>query len=150
MFSLHYYSFFIVDLEDNAQKMKFSIKDFFSKCDEIRSFVQIWSHLLEKSLMENLILVKWESQKSIKVFIIDWIIHCFTYWVWASILPAGFAVYLFTRVCPASSSNICRRHGHGKFNISQIASHLEVWKTQLLNINGWKNLDSLNAWTLRI
>ena len=75
MFSLHYYSFFIVDLEDNAQKMKFSIKDFFSKCDQIRSFVQIWSHLLEKSLMENLILVKWESQKSIKVFIIDWMIH---------------------------------------------------------------------------
>ena len=31
----------------NAQKMKFSIKDFFSKCDQIRSF------LLQKSLMEN-------------------------------------------------------------------------------------------------
>ena len=27
-----------------AQKMKFSIKDFSSKCDEIRSFQQIWSH----------------------------------------------------------------------------------------------------------
>ena len=36
-----------------AQKMKFSIKDFFSKCDQIRSFLRIWSHLLKKSLMEN-------------------------------------------------------------------------------------------------
>ena len=35
--------------------MKFSIKDFFSKCDQIRSFLQIWSHLLKKSLMENFI-----------------------------------------------------------------------------------------------
>ena len=33
-----------------AQKMKFSIKDFFNK-----SFLQIWSHLLKKSLMENFI-----------------------------------------------------------------------------------------------
>ena len=39
-----------------AQKMKFSIKDFFSKCDQMRSFVRIWSPLLKKSLMENLIL----------------------------------------------------------------------------------------------
>ena len=36
-----------------AQKVKFSIKDFFSKCDQIRSFQRIWSHLLRKSLMEN-------------------------------------------------------------------------------------------------
>ena len=38
-----------------TQKMKFSIKDLFSKCDQIRSFLRIWSHLLQKSLMENLI-----------------------------------------------------------------------------------------------
>ena len=36
-----------------AQKNKFSIKDFFSKCDQIRRW--IWSHLLKKSLIENLI-----------------------------------------------------------------------------------------------
>ena len=35
--------------------MKLSIKDFFSKCDQIRSFLRIWSHLLKKSLMENFI-----------------------------------------------------------------------------------------------
>ena len=33
--------------------MKFSIKDFFSKCDQIRSFLWIWSRLLKKSLMET-------------------------------------------------------------------------------------------------
>ena len=38
-----------------AQKMKFLIKDFFSKCDHIRSFLRIWSYLLKKSLMENFI-----------------------------------------------------------------------------------------------
>ena len=38
-----------------AQKMKFPIKDFFSKCDQIRSFPRIWSYLLKKSLMENFI-----------------------------------------------------------------------------------------------
>ena len=38
-----------------AQKLKFSIKDFFSKCDLIRSFLRIWSLLLKKSLMVNFI-----------------------------------------------------------------------------------------------
>ena len=35
--------------------MKFSIKDFSSKCDQIRNFLRIWSHLQEKSLMENFV-----------------------------------------------------------------------------------------------
>ena len=35
--------------------MKFFIKDFFSKCDQTRSYLRIWSHLLKKWLMENLI-----------------------------------------------------------------------------------------------
>ena len=38
-----------------AQKMKFSIKDFFNKCDQICRKLQIWSHLLKKSLIENFI-----------------------------------------------------------------------------------------------
>ena len=37
-----------------AQKMKFFIKHFFSKCDQIRRFLRIWSYLLKKSLMEKL------------------------------------------------------------------------------------------------
>ena len=35
--------------------MKFSIKDFFSNCDQIRRKLRILSHLLKKSLMENFI-----------------------------------------------------------------------------------------------
>ena len=38
-----------------AQKMKFSITDFFSKGEQIRRFLRIWSHLLKKSVMENFI-----------------------------------------------------------------------------------------------
>ena len=38
-----------------VQKMKFSIKDFFSKCEQIRRKLRIWSHLLKKYLMENFI-----------------------------------------------------------------------------------------------
>ena len=35
--------------------MKFSIKDLFSKYDQIRRKMQIWSQLLKKSLMKNFI-----------------------------------------------------------------------------------------------
>ena len=42
-------------LINTAQKMKFSIGDFFSKCEQIRSKLRIWSDLLKKSLMENFI-----------------------------------------------------------------------------------------------
>ena len=48
---------------NNVQKMKFSIKDFFSKCDHIHRKLWIWSHLLKKSLMKNFTFctVKWED-----------------------------------------------------------------------------------------
>ena len=40
-------------LPEIAQKMKFYSKGLFSKCDQMRSFLRIWSHLLKKSLMEK-------------------------------------------------------------------------------------------------
>ena len=43
------------DASNTAQKMKFSIKDFFSTCDQIRRKRRIWSHLLKKSLMKDFI-----------------------------------------------------------------------------------------------
>ena len=63
---------------NNAQKMKFPINEFFSKWDRIRSFLRIWSHLLKKSLIENLRNVKsstrhvWTNniEPVIKVFLI--------------------------------------------------------------------------------
>ena len=45
----------IISAYSTAQKMKFSIKDFFSKCDQIRRKLWIWSHLLKKTLMESFI-----------------------------------------------------------------------------------------------
>ena len=44
-----------VCLGHTAQKLKFSIKDFLSKCGQIRRKLRICSHLLKKSLMKNLI-----------------------------------------------------------------------------------------------
>ena len=35
--------------------MKFTITDFVGKCDQIRGFLRIWSQLLKKSAMENVI-----------------------------------------------------------------------------------------------
>ena len=43
---------------NTAQKMKFSIKDFFSKCDQIRSFL--------KSLMKSFILLQCNCQRRIQ------------------------------------------------------------------------------------
>ena len=37
------------------KKMKFPIKNFFSKCDQICIKLRIWSHFLKKFLMENFI-----------------------------------------------------------------------------------------------
>ena len=45
----------LVGLIDAAQKLKFSVKYFFSKCDQISRKLRIWSHLLKKFLMENFI-----------------------------------------------------------------------------------------------
>ena len=41
---------------NTAQKMKFSMKNFFSKCEQIRRKLRMWSHLLKKSLMQNFII----------------------------------------------------------------------------------------------
>ena len=35
--------------------MQFFIEDFFGKCGQLHNFLQIWSHLLKKSLIENFI-----------------------------------------------------------------------------------------------
>ena len=41
------------EIPNTAQKMKFSIKDLFSKCGQTQSFLRIWSHLLKKSFMKD-------------------------------------------------------------------------------------------------
>ena len=42
-------------IDSTVLKMRFSMKDFFSKCDQIRRKLWIWSHLMKKSLMKNFI-----------------------------------------------------------------------------------------------
>ena len=60
-----------------AQKMEFSIKDFFSKYDQIRRFLRIWSHLLKKSLRENFIFCAVINRaKSEKKFLIHSVQRC--------------------------------------------------------------------------
>ena len=60
---------------DTAQKMKFSMKNFFSKCDQIRMKLRIWLDLLKNSLMENFIFCavwdrrKWETYNTRNRFI---------------------------------------------------------------------------------
>ena len=63
----------IIMMTDTAQK-KFSINDFFSKCDQIRRTLQIWSHLLKKSLAENFIFC------AVKLFL-EWLTdeRCFSF-----------------------------------------------------------------------
>ena len=51
----HHFQYFSQVIIITAQKMKFSIEKFFSKCVQIHRKIRIWPHLLKKSLMENFI-----------------------------------------------------------------------------------------------
>ena len=55
LFFLIFFSRIENDVRITTQKMKFSIMDFFSKCDQTRRKLRIWSHLLRKSLLEKFI-----------------------------------------------------------------------------------------------
>ena len=46
------------ELPSMDKKWRFFFKDFFSKCDQIRSFLQIWSHFRKKFLIENFFFVQ--------------------------------------------------------------------------------------------
>ena len=71
--------------------MKFSIKDFFSKCNQIHRKLRMWSHLLKKSLIENFsfcpvilgnLLVAWLNLKGaflFRLFTVYWD-QSRTYW----------------------------------------------------------------------
>ena len=76
----------------NSLHLKFSIKDFFIKCDQTRKKLWIWSHLLKKSLMENLIfcavIFKEEHYScSLKSFS----------WIFADVPASGSSFFLVVR-----------------------------------------------------
>ena len=52
-----------------AQKMKISIKDVFSKCDQIRRKLRIWLQLLKKSSTENFIFCAVQANGNQRQFI---------------------------------------------------------------------------------
>ena len=53
--SIHYIKQTGFTSRTTAQKMKFSIKNFFSICGQILRKLRLWSHLLKKSLVEKFI-----------------------------------------------------------------------------------------------
>ena len=67
-------------LDTQDKKMKFSVGDFWSKCDQVRGKLRIWSYLLKKFLMENF--VQWRHKKqSLSRFFIDYVIFPWFFWV---------------------------------------------------------------------
>ena len=54
--------------QSTVQKMKFSIRNVFSKRDQIRRKPRIWSHLLKKSLLENFIFCAVKGSKARKIY----------------------------------------------------------------------------------
>ena len=86
----------IISFSLPAQKLKFFIKHFFCKCDQICSFLWIWSQLLKKSLMETFIfcavsdiqVAKQEYSNFVKASIfcyyeiflkVFWVVQCVVY-----------------------------------------------------------------------
>ena len=73
-------------VSNTAQKMKFSVKDFFNRCDQIRIFLRILSHLLKKSLTKSfifcavglIVLILSLQQLFLGAYII-WNVHVFFY-----------------------------------------------------------------------
>ena len=57
-----------LDSYHTGQKMKFLIKDFFSKCDQLRRKLRAWWHLLKKSLMTEFIFcaMYWSESKGLQ------------------------------------------------------------------------------------
>ena len=51
-----------------TQKMKFSIKDLFSKSNQTRRKLRIWLHLLKKSFMKNFIFVQCYAHSSYTLY----------------------------------------------------------------------------------
>ena len=97
-------------LQFAAQKLNNSIKDSFSKYDQIRSFLQIWLHLLKKTLMENFIFWAvrnfkkiWEKRCELTPFWIEFQ-HRTLFWLNSS--RSFFVTLLFNTFPFYSSSKI--------------------------------------------
>ena len=82
------------------------MKDFFSKCDQNRSFLRIWSHLLKKSFMENFFCAVYEPITilparsvftfQIKLFVVSIYYHIFKSFHTTSLLLYGLKMLMFS------------------------------------------------------
>ena len=100
--------------------MKFSIKDIFSKCDQIPSFLRIWSHLLKKSLMGNFI-------------------FCAVYtFLWNFLLIYHISLDFHGK--------FFLRRNCAKYDISHLYSHLHIYKIKFLQ----KYLTAFNYFRIEI
>ena len=113
--------------------MKFSIKDFFSKCN---SFLRIWAYLLKKSLMENYIswaVYEWDSMK-------EYFFHRQKKWTVFWTLPAIIVLLNVvewtlarSKVCP-STGVLYWKHVESFFELAYPSIPLEVPHFPLLMI----------------
>ena len=55
-------------ISSTTRKMKFSINDFLSKCEQIRSLLRIRSHSLKKFLKKTLFFVEYNQRISFEIF----------------------------------------------------------------------------------
>ena len=90
----------VFQLSITVLKMKFSIKNFFSKCDQIRRKLRIWSYLLKKSLMGNFVFCAVNFNKSCKV-----LPKCFWYFFKHRRLVAAENLHISqkTKICSKST-----------------------------------------------
>ena len=122
--------------------MKFSIKDFFSKCDQIRRFLWIWSHLLKKSLMENFIFCAvWENSSLRTTYhfliLLQQMIHTgYKHFPWLQ-QHSGEKKKSNSHINMANKSSLSIRHR----NCSAVDSQINLNKTFQYECNqSWKNI----------
>ena len=68
-------------MSNTAEEMKFAIKDFFSKSDQIRSLLRIWSHLQKKFFMENFIFCAVQCKRLFRSLSIILIYNSNVFWI---------------------------------------------------------------------
>ena len=90
--AIHYIKWTGFTSRTAAQKMKFSLEDFFSKCDQIHRKLRLWSHLLKRSLMKT-------------SFFVHWTFEGYCVYLRKAIATPTFLRYLF--FCRTSGCNFC-------------------------------------------
>ena len=118
-----------------AQKMKFSIKCFFSKCNQISRKLQIWSHLLKKSSMENFIFLAVLTLHLLAMLILIF----FSFMIIWAVKACGYRVikYFFDEIYFGRESNISKEWSFSWNNYSQLKLLMAKRKTTSTKWMSW-------------